>query len=256
MAGALTATQIAALAAMVAGSYMQYDASKDAQKRQNNEIQRSLESQKKLQMEAEKKALGEANKFKTEDRNATQAELATNIEKELIAPVSESQAIRSEQQTTQGDVSSDYTTAKAASEVETMKQAQQLARLLGKTTSSGRLRMGEGIRMMDTGQGIDQLAGFSRGQGAADNIAIQRAGMLDPEKVFTGQLLSSAGSAGLMMGGGGGGGKAVYGSNATPTIAAEPGLAPVYDVSRVGTTGGGGGSWFGNWTAGLNAARR
>ena len=55
---------------------------------------------------------------------------------------------------------------------------------------------------MDTGQDVDRLAGFSRGQAGADNIAIQQAGLLDPGQVLLGSLLQSAGTAGLMSGAG------------------------------------------------------
>jgi hypothetical protein len=206
---------IAALVAMVAGAGVQYKASTDAQERQQREIMASLEAQRALQMEAEKKAMGAAAEFATPKRAAEQDQIAADIEQALIQPVSESQAIRAEQSTTQGDVSADYTTAKAKSDLETVKQAEQLARLLGKTTSAGRLRMNEGIRLMDTGQEVDQLAGFSRGQSGADNIAIQQAGQLDPGKVLAGQLLMAAGQAGLMSGGGSaakaGTGKPIFG---------------------------------------------
>ncbi len=206
---------IAALAAMVAGAGIQYKASTDAQERQQREIMASLEAQRALQMEAEKKAMGAAAEFATPKRAAEQEQIAADIEQALIQPVSESQAIRAEQSTTQGNVSDEYTTAKAKSELETVKQAEQLARLLGKTTSAGRLRMNEGIRLMDTGQDVDRLAGFSRGQAGADNIAIQQAGQVSPGSVLAGQLLMAAGSAGLMYGGGAAGktgaGKTVFG---------------------------------------------
>lgn len=152
-------------------------------------------------MEAEKKAMGAAAEYETPKRAAEQQQLASEIEQSLIQPVSESQAIRAQQQTTQGDVSSEYSTAKAASDLETMKQAEQLARLLGKTTSAGRLRLNEGIRLMDTGQAVDQLGNFSRGRQGADNIAIQQAGNVDPGQMFLGSLLQSAGTAGLSAGG-------------------------------------------------------
>lgn len=242
MAGAISGTTMAALAAMVAGAAIQYKASSDAQKRQREEIARSLEAQKELQMQAEAKALGAAGEYTTPKRAAEQAQLAADIEQSLINPVSESQAIRAQQSTTQGDVSSDYTAAKAKSDLETIKQAEQLARLLGKTTSAGRLRMNEGIRLMDTGQDVDRLAGFSRGQSGADNIAIQQAGLVDPGQVFLGSLLQTAGTAGMMSGGGGSVSKLAV--NAEPTIAASPGMAPVYDVSKVGTVGGNSSSWL------------
>jgi len=203
MAGAVSAGTIAsyaALAAMVAGAAVQYQANQEAQERQQAQIRRSLEAQEKLQREAESKAMKTAERFNPKDRMAEQAQLEAAITEGLLAPVSDSQAIRAEQQTTQGNVSGDYTTAKAASDANALKNADALARLLGKTTSANRLRMNEGIRLMDTGMAIDQLNNFSKGQQGADSIAIQQAGLVDPGKVFAGQLLSAAGSAGLMYG--------------------------------------------------------
>jgi hypothetical protein len=228
---------------MIAGAGVQYKASTDAQERQRREIAASLAAQRDLQMQAEQKAIGAAKEFETPKRAAEQEQLAASIEQSLIKPVSESQAIRAEQHTTQGNVSDDYTTAKAKSDLETVKAAEQLARLLGKTTSAGRLRMNEGIRLMDTGQDVDRLAGFSRGRAGADNIAIQQAGNVDAGQVLLGSLLQSAGSAGLMYGGGTVDKLAV---NAEPTIAASPGMAPVYDVSKVVTArvGGNAGNWL------------
>jgi hypothetical protein len=218
---------IAALAAMVAGAGIQYKASSDAQERQRREIEASLAAQRELQMEAEKKAMGAAAEFETPKRAAEQQQLAADIEQSLIQPVSESQAIRAQQQTTQGDVSDEYTTAKAKSDLETVKQAEQLARLLGKTTSAGRLRMNEGIRLMDAGQEVDQLAGFSRGRAGADNIAIQQAGQVSPGSVLAGQLLMAAGSAGLMSGGG-----------AAPKTATTNPVFGGVNNSAINTTGG------------------
>ena len=216
---------IASLVAMLAGAGLQYKAASDAQARQRDEIARSLAAQKELQTQAEKKALDTAQAYDPGQRLATQEQIATDIEQSLIKPVSESQAIRSQQTTTQGDTSSDYTVAKAASDLQTMKQAEQLARLLGKTTSASRLRMGEGIKLMDAGQAIDQLGSFSRGQAGADNVAIQQAGLMSPGQVFAGQLLQAAGSAGLI---GGAGKSAATGStySLTPTaLGADPSAA-------------------------------
>lgn len=199
----MTGLEIAAIVALIAGAAVQYQANVEAQDRQQSQIRRSLEAQDKLQREAESKAMATASKFSPKDRMAEQAQIEAQITEGLITPVSESQAIRAEQQTTQGNVSGDYTTAKAASDATALKNADALARLLGKTTSANRLRMNEGVRLMDTGMAIDQLNNFSKGQQGADSIAIQQAGLVDPGKVFAGQLLSAAGSAGLMYGGGG-----------------------------------------------------
>lgn len=192
---------IPALIATIAGAAIQNRAARDAQQRMESATQRSLENQRRLQMQAERRALDTAATYETPKRQAEQTQIADQITQELIAPVSESQAIRSGQQETQGNVSDDYLTARATSDLNTMRQAEQLARLLGKTTSASRLRMNEGIRMMDAGMDVDRLGNFSRGQAGADRIAIDAAGRVDPGQMFLGSLLQGVGTAGLSAGG-------------------------------------------------------
>lgn len=250
MAGAISGLTAASLVAMVASAAIQYKASQDAQDRQRQEIERSLEARARLQREAETKALNTAKQFDPIDRKAEQAAIEQNITTELMAPVSESQQIRAQQQTTQGNVSDDYTTAKAKSDVNSLKSAEQLARLLGKTTSSNRLRMNEGVRLMDTGQQIDQLNSFSRGQQTADNIAIQRAGNINPGMVFAGQLLGAAGSAGLAYGGGSTG-KVTDAATSAANNSADP-IASLN--GSMGWTGENAGFSIGKYAAPLTAA--
>lgn len=236
----MTGLEIAALVAMIAGAAVQYKAQTDAQERQQAEIRRALDAQEKLQREAEEKALSSASKFAPKDRIAEQAQISEQISTELMAPVSESQAIRSEQQTTQGNVSDDYTTAKATSDLNSIKAAEQLARLLGKTTSANRLRMNEGIRLMDTGQAIDQLNSFSRGQSRADEIAINQAGQINPGQMFVGSVLQSVGGAGLMSGAGKAG--TVTAADAAAANATADPIATL-NASK-GWTGGSNSSWL------------
>lgn len=230
---------IASLVAMFAGSAMQYKAAQDAQERQNAAIREGLQRQRDLQIQAEQKAMGTAREFNTEDRRTEQTQIADQISQELLTPVSESQAIRSQQQTTQGNVSGDYTTAKAASDVASLKAAEQLARLLGKSTSANRLRMNEGIRLMDAGQAIDQLGSFSRGNQGADQIAIQVAGRPDAGLQFGGSVLQGIGSAGLM--GGGSGGKVTGADLAAANATADP--IATLNASK-GWTSSGNTSWL------------
>jgi len=194
---------IPALIATIAGAAIQNRAARDAQQRMESATRRSLENQRQLQLQAERRALDTAATYETPKRQAEQTQIADQITQELIAPVSESQSIRQGQQATQGNVSEDYLAAKAASDLNTMRQAEQLARLLGKTTSASRLRMNEGIRMMDAGMDVDRLGNFSRGQAGADRIAIDAAGRVDPGQMFLGSLLQGVGTAGLSAGGSG-----------------------------------------------------
>ena len=188
---------IAAIVATIAGAGMQYKAQQDAARRQQREIQDSLMRQREFQMQGEKKALETAAQFEAPKRQQEQDEIAQTIERSLMTPVSESQAIRNEQTTTQGDVSKDYTVARAQSELETMKQAENLARLLGRAGSSNRLRMNESVRLMDAGMDIDRLGNFSRGQQGADQIAIQQAGQPNAGQMFLGSVLTGLGQMGM-----------------------------------------------------------
>lgn len=238
---------IASLIASIAGSYMQYQAAQDAQERQNAAIREGLQRQRDLQIQAEQKAMDTAREFDTEGRKTEQTQIADQITQELVAPVSESQAIRAQQQTTQGNVSDDYTTAKAASDVQSLRAAEQLARLLGKSTSANRLRMNEGIRLMDAGQAIDQLGSFSRGNQAADQIAIEVAGRPDAGMQFGGSILQGLGTAGLIGAGSGGGTVTQAGTAAkygTQVGSQQTAMLAAQDAGM-----GGGTSW-------LNALRR
>ena len=225
----MTGLEIAALVAMFAGAAQQYQASQEAQERQQQAITNSLNAQDELQKRAEKTALDAAAKFDPSRRMQNQAELEEQITAGLLAPVSESQQIRSENAGVQGNVSKDYSSAKAAADLNTLKTAESMARLLGKTTASNRLRMNEGIDLMDAGQSIDQLNSFSRGQQGASNIAIQQAGLLDPSKVFIGNILQAAGSAGMMY----------KPSNSIGTVATGSGAHTGFGISQKSGTFGG-----------------
>lgn len=227
---------IAALTAVIGGAGLQYKAQTDAANARNREIAQSLMNQRKLQVEAEKKALDTAQTFNTPDRMKEQAALEQTIEQGLMQPVSDSQAIRAQQTTTQGNVSNEYQTAKAASDAAVLKDAHMLARLMSKTTGANRLRMNEGLRMMDASMDIDRLGSFSRGQNAADQVAIEVAGRPDAGMQLAGGVLQGLGTVGLM---GGFGGKAAsapasnsvaIGTQAAPLPAAAKaagGLSPM-----------------------------
>lgn len=228
---------IVSLIAAVAGAAMQHDANRKAQERMEAETRRSLENQRRLQMHAEKRALDTASTYETPRRQAEQGEIAEQITQELIAPVSESQAIRQSQQATQGNVSEDYLTARVASNLNALKQAEQMARLLGKATSASRLRINEGIRLMDAGMDVDRLGSFSRGQAGADRIAIDAAGRTDPGQMFFGALLQAGGAAGLS---GGKGGKTTDFTGSGLRLTPDIGFGRVAPGNMIGLRPGGG----------------
>lgn len=205
---------IGALIAMIAGAGVQYETTKKAQKDQAKAIESSLERQRVIRERAEKNALELAKTFAPAEREKAQAQIENQMAADFEAPVSESAAIRAEQNTTQGNVSGEYSTAKAASEVETLKSASMLARLLAKTNSARRLRIDEADRFADGANRASLLGNFSEGTRRVDDLGIQVAGQPNAEKMLVGSLLQSAGTAGLMYGAGAGagaGGGADYG---------------------------------------------
>lgn len=232
---------IAALVAMIAGAGMQYKASTDAAKRAQDEALRGMMRQDEYQRQAEKKALGQAQEFNTDDRAAEQAQIEQQLTQEYIAPAKSATEINSSATTTQGAVSNDYTTAKARSQAEVLKNAESLARLLGKTGAANKLRSNEALRMSDTAAGIDRLGNFSRGMGAVDQYATQQAGRPDAGLMLAGGVLSAAGGYGLASGAG----AASTGASASaPAGTLGSGTtAPITTGIGSGTAGLGTGMW-------------
>lgn len=197
----MTGLEIAALIAALSGTAIQYKNSTDAARRATEATQRALQRQDGLQQQAEKKAMDTAKEFTTDDRTANQAQLEQQLTEQFTQPAAEAQAINSAQSTTQGNVSEDYTAAKARSDVKRATDLHTLARLMGKTTAAGRLRSNEAIRVADSAAGIDRLGSFSRGNAAADQLAIQNAARPNANMQLLGGLLQAGGSAGLAYGG-------------------------------------------------------
>lgn len=222
---------IAALVAMLGGTAMQAKASSDAAKRQAEQTRTSLARQAEFQKAAEQKAMDTATEFSTDQRATNQAQLEQGLTQEFMKPVESAQQINAAQSTTQGNVSNDYVASKAGRELETMKSAAALARILGKTTSAGRLRTNEAIKLAGTASDIDRLGSFSRGQAAADEIGIRAAGRPNAGMMLGGQLLQGAGMVGLSGGSEGAIGK-LFGVNAS---AAQPSVAAVSSGMELGS---------------------
>lgn len=218
---------IAALVAMLGGTAMQFKASSDAQARQRRQIADSMARQRQFQMQAEQTAMNRAKEFGTEDRQKERQQIEEEIATDLAAPALEAQQINNQTTATQGDVSGDYSRAKAESNLNRLKSAEALARLLGRTTSANRLRQNEAVRLADTEMDIRRLGNFARGQVNADEIGIQQAGIPDAGLQLAGGLVSSLGSAALMGGPQGTIGK-LFGGKTPPPIPARGFPAPSF----------------------------
>jgi hypothetical protein len=188
---------IAALVSLVGGAFLQNQAQESAAKRQQATIRDSLERQQSYQRQAEQTAMQKAQEFAPQNRQDKQDDIEQNITQQMLQPVQQQADIQSAP-SVQGDVSTDYTTAKAASQAEQLKSAETLARIFGRTGAASELRQGEAIGLGDTGQQIDTLHNFSQGQGAADQYGINAAGIPNGGAMLAGTVLQGAGQAGLM----------------------------------------------------------
>lgn len=236
----MTGLEIAALVAMIAGTGLQYKANTDAQKRRTQETLASMARQDDLNRKAEKTAIDASQEYQSDKRTVAQDQIAEQLTEGYIAPVKSANEINASQTTTQGAVSNDYTTAKAKSEVELMKNAEALARLFGKVGSANNLRQNEAIRMGDTAATVGKFGNFAQGQAGADRIAIDNAGTPSAGMQLAGGLLSAAGAYGLASGAG----AAAKGATAAPNMPLGSGMtAPINTGIGQGTAGLGTGMW-------------
>ncbi|WP_050466365.1 hypothetical protein [Herbaspirillum chlorophenolicum] len=200
MAGAISGTTMAAIAAMVAGAAMQYKAQQDAASRQRQQIQSELQRQQDYQKQAEKVALDRVQDYDPEQRQNRQQQIEQQVTDDLLQPVQQAQPGMQAQSAVQGSVSQDYTAARAQSQAEQMKSAEALARIMGKITGANRLRQDEALNMMATGQQIDRLKNFSQGSQGVGQLEAQLAGTPDGGLTLAGSLAQTLGSVGLMGG--------------------------------------------------------
>jgi hypothetical protein len=140
------------------------------------------------------------NNFAPEKRAQEQQQIAQQVEQQLIKPVAETQAANDINSRATGNVSQDYDAARIASNARQMKNAEALARLLGKTTSASRLRQNEAVRNTDAAMDIEQIGNFAKGQYDADQLGIASAGVQNGWMQAGGQLLSGIGKLGLSGG--------------------------------------------------------
>ena len=208
---------ILGLIATLVGTAMQgiasYNANNDAQAIMNRAQEQNTADHKKLIDNINQ----ETTNYAAEKRQAAQDEIASELEKQYSSPVSESQAVRSEQQVTQGDVSDDYKKAKEASDKRTQQTIGTLANLMGRVKSANRLRMNEGIRLADMASANDLLAQNAIGRTQASQYDAQRALNSYNGLKMLGQGIGAVGTA-LSLGAGSGIGAA---GNAASNAAAS-----------------------------------
>ncbi|RII84354.1 hypothetical protein [Neopusillimonas maritima] len=194
----MTGFEIASLVSLISGAFIQNQAVQDAAARQQRAIQDSLIRQQNLQRQAEQAAMKKATEFNPDDRLDKQNVIEQQLTSEMLEPVKQNMAERVEAPSVQGDVSDDYSTARASSMAQQAKTAEALARIFGRIGSASQLRQNEAIGIGDSANEIGMLKNFSRGQHAADQVGIQAAGTPSGGAMLAGTILQGVGQTGLM----------------------------------------------------------
>jgi len=184
----------------IVGAAAQQQAARDAARRQRQQIQAELQRQQQFQRQAEKATLDRVQDFESDSRQARQQQIEEQVTDDLLQPVQQAQPAMQAQSAVQGNVSQDYTAARAQSQAEQMRSAEALARIMGRITGANRLRQNEALAMMATGQQIDGLKNFSQGSQAVNQLEVQQAGVPDGGLTLAGGLMQTLGSIGLTQG--------------------------------------------------------
>ncbi|WP_127812397.1 hypothetical protein [Bordetella avium] len=205
---------------------MQQAASSSAQRRQQQILRESMDQQRQMQMQAEQAALAQAQEFAPEQRAAQQQKIEQEATQRMIDPVERAAPAMQQQAAATGNLSSDYAAARVGANAETSRNAQALAQILGKVTGAGRLRTNEALRMAETGQNIDRLGSFSRGnfqaaQTDASAVRPNGAAMIGGTLL---QLGGALGMSGALRGGAG------AGSGGNAWVGSDLGMNPLPSV--------------------------
>lgn len=212
---------IGSLVAALAGTALQQQASQDAARRQQRIINDNLARQREFQVQAEQAALQRAQDFAPDERENRQQQIEQQVTEQLMQPVQQAMPGMQEQSSVQGNVSSDYSAGRARAQADTLRDADALARIMGKITGANRLRTNEALAMGETGQLIDRLKSFSQGGYNAAQADAQMAGTPSGGPMLAGGLLQGLGTLGFSgaigkNGAGAGSGNAWAGSGVSP----------------------------------------
>ncbi|MCZ4065459.1 hypothetical protein NB636_02030 [Oxalobacter aliiformigenes] len=188
---------IAGLIASLAGTAISYNSQQQAAKRANQASLDAMRRQQQYQQQAEQTALERANDYKTENRQEKQEAIRQELEQEYSAPALAAQEINANAATTQGDVSNDYKTYKAASDANVEDLTRTFANLMARTNAAKQLRLNEGYKNADAASTIGRLQNFAQGQSVVDQMKIQDAANSGAGMSALGGLVSSLGTAAM-----------------------------------------------------------
>lgn len=199
-----TGLEIASIAAMVGGAYMQNEAANDASDRQSRMISDQLEEQDRMSQRAEQTTLENAKQYDPKTRIARYLDAGEAAGDTLVADLTasrEQQGLSGEKSDrAAGRLSEAFTTGKAAAAADEYQRSVDMARRMGKMRGAGDMMLDESLNNAEYA-----LDGGMIGSEAARKYRVAQAGISgvrpDNSALMVGGLLQGAGSAGLSSAG-------------------------------------------------------
>ena len=222
---------IVGLVAAIVGSATQIYAQQAANRAAQAKINEGYAQQRKAQDKVNQKIAEATHNYASKNREEKQSAEAERIAQDIKADVSESQAIRDAQQTTAGNVSSDYEQARAEAKETTAQEMNAFADLIGKIRSAGTLRQQEGWATNRKLQDIQQIGRNAQGDWSVAQARAQDALHSRDGLANFGKLLGAAGTA--MSLGAGLAGSSAANAGATGATQAGAGAAAGAGVDAV-----------------------
>lgn len=192
---------LAAVIASIAGAGLQYKATSDAAKRQQQEALLAQQRQLGMQNEATQIASRRASDFDPTTRQAAQdqitQDLTNTLTKQVAQPQVTAQGVQVGSTIPQEQGGADYLAAKAKEQAKTTASLRTLAALMGRMGSADQLRRNEAVAFGDSAGQIGRIQSGADNIAGIDQFGIGQAGQASPGAMLAGAALQTAGAYGL-----------------------------------------------------------
>lgn len=159
----MTAAAWIGAALVAAGTAANAYGTSKANRQANSVLLDALKQSKENGDDVTKKIMEALPEYETDNRLKQQEALSDQTKQAISQPVENVQLNTATKGGTQGDVSSDYTTARARANAQTLEDVRNLAQMMGAVTSAQRLRQNEGFRLADLQNEINLMNSFNNG---------------------------------------------------------------------------------------------
>lgn len=197
----MTAAAWIGAALVAAGTAANAYGTSKANRQANSVLLDALKQSKENGDDVTKKIMEALPEYETDNRLKQQEALSDQTKQAISQPVENVQLNTATKGGTQGDVSSDYTTARARANAQTLEDVRNLAQMMGAVTSAQRLRQNEGFRLADLQNEINLMNSFNNGNQRVAQLRAQAKAEGQQGWKLGGQIASALGSA-ISMGAG------------------------------------------------------